>query len=907
MKKFLSILLALAVGFTFTFGSAMSAFADESTWSGYDKATGNAVLDAAYTQAKAAAYKVNYDGKYHNQKDNNETAVDDITVFEVKAEYVQKAVDSAYLAAIDAMKSTGNATILGAPLTGTYKADDPNAAYCSDVALVRAALLSEATTTYLADAEKAAFDEYKAMLKGFVDSIDLSIYTTTKKDTAYTAKDGNEYYTSAEAAAADKAWAVSAIENAKYDKASTNVDANAKATWKTTYENLYTQIFSAKGVVAVKENKDNALAEDLVTSVSYVLNNPKYATTKSEAAEDANLSLAQATAKAKLLQAVTAWQNDETKYTTNKQDAVIAAYVEAETYIIENSATADAYKNKDYTINSVAKAKDETNYRLNGIDYIARCELAADKKAEADKNKSNAAIRGIFYDDKEAAKKLNTCLLSVYAGNGATSLYTGDETLTASEKAAAKKDYADAQKAGDKVGYYIFDTKNGKNSEYYAKEWGAVKAAVDAYNAAVDAATTQSDIDDATKAYEKATAATVIMTKAAVDKEFKDYDTTSLATYFSLTKANYNKANNNNSDIYITWDGENYVKTVATSDANVIAWIIDKGARTVKEADALYADACKVIDAYKTAETAKAEAEAVKAKIAALPATVALTDKAAIVEAYDAYKALVPDAQKYVTNYGTLKNAVVAVEKLEANDVALKIAALPAVNKVTTADKDAVKAAIEAFEAYDETTAYEITAKHCKFANLEAYKTNIKKAEAKEIKDLYDPLSTKWSVDKLTAEDAAAVAELQKKLAAYIEEYNEEVTFVDEKVVERMAAVIAALAPEFGDAEAKAYVQDLAIAVRTAKVGKKVKVTVNADVQKLVDNGYTVTYKFYKSTKKGSGYKNTVNKTTNTYTNTNPVKGKNYYKVKLVVKNADGAVVATTPLTQCKYGVRTIK
>ena len=107
--------------------------------------------------------------------------------------------------------------------------------------------------------------------------------------------------------------------------------------------------------------------------------------------------------------------------------------------------------------------------------------------------------------------------------------------------------------------------------------------------------------------------------------------------------------------------------------------------------------------------------------------------------------------------------------------------------------------------------------------------------------------------------------------------------------------------------EAKAYVQDLAIAVRTAKVGKKVKVTVKADVQTLIDNGYTVTYKFYKSTKKGSGYKNTVNKTANTYTNTNPVKGKNYYKVKLVVKNADGAVVATTPLTQCKYGVRTIK
>ena len=122
-------------------------------------------------------------------------------------------------------------------------------------------------------------------------------------------------------------------------------------------------------------------------------------------------------------------------------------------------------------------------------------------------------------------------------------------------------------------------------------------------------------------------------------------------------------------------------------------------------------------------------------------------------------------------------------------------------------------------------------------------------------------------------------------------------------VAEQILANVTKLTAE----EAKAYVQDLSIAVRTAKVGKKVKVTVNADVQKLVDNGYTVTYKFYKSTKKGSGYKNTVNKTTNTYTNTNPVKGKNYYKVKLVVKNADGAVVATTPLTQCKYGVRTIK
>ena len=49
MKKFLSILLALAVGFTFTFGSAMSAFAATP----YDEAKAKEVLDAAYQSAVA--------------------------------------------------------------------------------------------------------------------------------------------------------------------------------------------------------------------------------------------------------------------------------------------------------------------------------------------------------------------------------------------------------------------------------------------------------------------------------------------------------------------------------------------------------------------------------------------------------------------------------------------------------------------------------------------------------------------------------------------------------------------------------------------------------------------------------------------------------------------------------------
>ena len=44
-----------------------------------------------------------------------------------------------------------------------------------------------------------------------------------------------------------------------------------------------------------------------------------------------------------------------------------------------------------------------------------------------------------------------------------------------------------------------------------------------------------------------------------------------------------------------------------------------------------------------------------------------------------------------------------------------------------------------------------------------------------------------------------------------------------------------------------------------------------------------------------------------TYTNTNAKKGKNYYKFKVVVKNADGTVILTTALKDCKYACRTIK
>ena len=106
--------------------------------------------------------------------------------------------------------------------------------------------------------------------------------------------------------------------------------------------------------------------------------------------------------------------------------------------------------------------------------------------------------------------------------------------------------------------------------------------------------------------------------------------------------------------------------------------------------------------------------------------------------------------------------------------------------------------------------------------------------------------------------------------------------------------------------DAKAYVQDLKIAARSVKTSKGVKVTIKADVQELLDNGYTVEYKFYRSTKSNAKFGSPkITKTTNTYLNTSGKKGtRYYYKARLVVKNAKGEVVAITPLTQCLYATR---
>ena len=113
--------------------------------------------------------------------------------------------------------------------------------------------------------------------------------------------------------------------------------------------------------------------------------------------------------------------------------------------------------------------------------------------------------------------------------------------------------------------------------------------------------------------------------------------------------------------------------------------------------------------------------------------------------------------------------------------------------------------------------------------------------------------------------------------------------------------------------KAKSIVKDMKLVARSSKTVKKnIKAVLKNDaktkasIQELKDLGFTVKYRFYRSTKKAASYKSTVTKKVASYTNTSGKKGTKYfYKVQVRVYDENGKLIAKTALKQCKYATRT--
>ena len=108
------------------------------------------------------------------------------------------------------------------------------------------------------------------------------------------------------------------------------------------------------------------------------------------------------------------------------------------------------------------------------------------------------------------------------------------------------------------------------------------------------------------------------------------------------------------------------------------------------------------------------------------------------------------------------------------------------------------------------------------------------------------------------------------------------------------------------DKAAKEAAGELVLTARSAKLKNgSVKVMLKGDLKAITDAGYTVKYKFYRSTKKSAGYKAVLTKKAPTYVNTYGKKGTMYYyKAKGMIYDKDGNLTAQTALKQCKYASR---
>ncbi len=958
MKKFLSILLALAVGFTFTFGSAMSAFAATTD----DKDVYLASVDSAKATA-LEALNAQYEVAKAQVKAKDTATPDKINGYDVYSEAWLAALDLLYkdiktavetkASKLKSVSATGTPAtwteVVYTDITTSNEVVTPITGG-TDITLDdvddAAGMINTITTVekYMFVAAKAQFATDKAKYLAAAATIDTAIYSTTEDSANPYKLAVTKSYTNAKAyAEALVADLVSMLNTNTYvnlettDADSTKVTDKAKA-----MKALFDDVVAYNPTTKVYSINETVASYSVYAGANY---NSEYATAKGDNKRYNILSLTEEKVsdqnKAYAIQAAI---NTNYNYIYNGQDStgtpessITSANADA---IAAWQPLADAYKVvAEYTGTTAfpawkvtyTKAKGYVLTETGSTYYIDNVKAVEDTKALVENLKTTGK-----YDEKALDSALKSFTDTTYTAMNtkAVALSTSSiaieaclkASLTDFNKETAK--YELSQHVADSAnasGLYVLGVTpayNAKtftvaNKNYYAKEWEEIKAAAEAYYKAVDAAVDPSDITAAKKAFNNAAYAVKGSSEVVFDTAFNNavaYAFADVTAYITLINAGKTAENQIDASDYDT-------------QAEVSDWFKVNGARTANDVTAMTATLKAEIAALPTKGQLDAKKEAVEKLIAELPGTLVLTfaDKAKVVAAYDAYVEAKEYGVSTISNDGTLKAVITKMNELEAKEVekAYKTIKHGVLATVTIADKTDVLAAKEICDAY--VKGYETKASDGA-DGMYTYATSVKDTTYTTllgskclVGSLYNAIRTLEAktlvgdiADANENTPAADVKALKEKYTAFVAEYA-----CVECGYDAAAAIINAdkldtliAATKWTDADVKAYVFDQATKATSVKLSaKKVKVTANFDASKLVENGYTVEYKFYKSTKKSSGYKYAVTKSADnaTYTNTNAKKGKNYYKFKVVVKNADGTVILTTALKDCKYACRTIK
>ena len=317
--------------------------------------------------------------------------------------------------------------------------------------------------------------------------------------------------------------------------------------------------------------------------------------------------------------------------------------------------------------------------------------------------------------------------------------------------------------------------------------------------------------------------------------------------------------------------------------------LIDK-ATTVDAVKAAYADAQAIIDGIKTVDELKAAKDAVEKQIAALPYTSKLTeaDKPAVRAAYDAYDAYMnmPGASE-VSNKALLKEKYNKVNELAAKTI-----------------DDKAKALNKQLKTFGPTIETMSDADKAAMAALKAEADAVKaeaKALKKEIKDVnadYGGFLTMVSMseyDKLTEEDfsAAVAADALVKLTkaakdgASQEEMKAAMDAYKALTDRQRYEIDETALPLIKVIENKLGAAVKGLKLTTKSSAKKGSITVKWTVKgdASVADGYQV----WKSTKQSKGYKKAITTTKKSYKNTKGLKkGTRYYYKVRAYKVVDG-------------------
>ena len=836
--------------FTFSFSYAFEAVPTTGT---------NSTLDTQYAakQTELLTTKNAVIEKLATSYDETVANVGTITI--PKSVYTQIA-EKIYKEYMDVLAIAYSKKDLTATVGTTDGAARNNMAY-ADVATVSDYLTlvtcADANKTYLYDVLRANFENYKNDAKTEVNKIDTSLYSDDVMIKADPYQKTYKQY--ADEVKSDMTADIEKVTLAS-DASNSETDAAYKAVYDVTNGKLaeqtgYTDTTTNKRVVVTYKSQN----------VSYTAKNTtKTLLTKDQLGIGDSQDAATIASKKAQIAAHAAYYyncyvtNRDATTAAGKEEIAAAkkladAYVEVMNCRIENDPSAVVNTtNPDGTINvgdnghswiDVKKMYDDL------ADYAATCKVMVDATgklvfdaAKIDKNLAKAKVE--VYDGDTDYSSRDAVTNNAYAKN--------EDLAWAQEvKIAALED------ARDDLLY-----KADKTDNYYDLEKAKITARYDEVIAKVKAATTVAQVDTISTSVTTSD----IKNKGAVENYIK-----------GLSKFATEKGKLDSYAAYVTGTTKSWedgYKAPLTAD-ELAKFYAKNNASTNPEIEALTETAKAQYDSAKTNKEAKEAKKAVEDQVAALPGYITIADKDAVTAAWKA----ADDLDATIDNQAKLNNSVAQLKNAELKAINDAIDALPALDKVTVANKDAVKALVDAKDAYEANPMYKESgnfATYAKADTVKAYKNAVREAARKDVEATIAALP-----DNATS---AQVAAARKAYDAFVEEYqNAHVPYDAKNMIINLEKLT------YFEAQAAAQiikdVQSLKItAGSTAKKGSiTVKWTVKGNVA--AADGFQV----WKSTKKNSGFKKAITTTKQTYKNTKGLKkGTRYYYKVRAYKVVDG-------------------